>query len=76
MHPADIQASLKKRGITQTQIAKELNVKGWSVYAVIQKKQISDRVMRAIAEKIGIHHHDVFPEYYRGPRAQRFNPNK
>ena len=78
MHPADIQAALKKRGINQTQIANELGVSKWAVSAVINKIIVSDRIMRIVAAKIELHPYDIFPEYYRGPLAQRFidNPNK
>lgn len=64
MHPADIQAELKKRGITQKQIALELEVSEFHVSAVINKERPSDRVMRAVAQAIGRDHREVFPEYY------------
>ena len=64
MHPADIQAELKKRDITQAAIAEELEVTEFHVSEVINKHRISDRVMKAVAEKIGMDHRAVFPEYY------------
>jgi len=56
MHPADIQAALKKKGITQKQIAEELGVSQFHVSEVINDAETrrSQRVMRAVAEKIGL----------------------
>jgi len=67
MHPADIQADLKKTGITQKALAKEIGVSEFTVSDVILKKRISDRVMRAISQKINKDHRLVFPEYYCQP---------
>ncbi len=66
MHPADIQAELKKRGIKQYEIAKELGVCPFHVSAVInfQEKRGSERVMKAISKKIGRDHREVFPTYF------------
>jgi predicted transcriptional regulator len=61
---ADIQSELKKRGITQKEIAKELDCSEFHVSRVINKKGGSDRVMKAVAQKIKRDHHEVFPEYY------------
>lgn len=69
MHPADIQAALKKRGITQKQISQEEGVSEFFISALIRKKTTSDRVMKKVARRIGLHHTEVFPEYY-------FNPNR
>jgi len=64
MHPADIQAELKKRGITQKELAKKLGVCEVHISAVIHKRRPSDRVMRAISKAINKDHRLVFPEYY------------
>lgn len=71
MHPADIQAELKKRGITQNALAEEIGVGPFAVSQIIRKKMVSDRIMRAVAEKIGRHPAEVFPEYYLGPSKRR-----
>lgn len=62
MHPADIQAALKKKGITQKQIAEELGVSQFHVSEVINDAETrrSQRVMRAVAEKIGLPVEEVF----------------
>jgi len=64
MHPADIQAELKKREITQKLIAEELGVCEFHVSAVIRGIRESDRVMKFVSEKINHDYREVFPEYY------------
>jgi lambda repressor-like predicted transcriptional regulator len=67
MHPADIQAALKKRGITQKQIADELDVSQFHVSDVINNCAMrrSMRVMTAVAGKIGLPVEEVFPDCFR-----------
>ena len=66
MHPADIQAELKKNRVTQSSIAQNLGVSEFHVSAVIHNPDVrqSDRVMRAVAKAIGRDHREVFPTYY------------
>ena len=66
MHPADIQAELKKKGVTQASIARDLGVSTFHVSAVIHdpEKRQSDLVMKTVAKAIGWDHREVFPEYY------------
>jgi len=64
MHPIDIQAELKRQGITQKSIAQELEVSEFHVSAIVRKLRESDRVQRAISQKIHRDHREVFPEYY------------
>jgi transcriptional regulator with XRE-family HTH domain len=71
MHPADIQARLKKAGITQKQLADELGGTTMHVSEVVNKNRVSDRVMRSLAGRIGKSHLEVFPEYYFGPQKAR-----
>jgi len=71
MHPADIQARLKKRGITQKEIAQELGVTEMAVSKVINKSSVSDRIMKAVARAIGEDYRAVFPEYYFGKGRHR-----
>jgi len=75
MHPADIQAALKKKGIQQKEIAEDLGVSPMAVSIVVRKIMVSDRIMRAVAERIGQDPHAVFHEYYlskgkRGPKTE------
>lgn len=71
MHPADIQAELKKHGFTQKKVAQELKVCEMLISKVIREKRGSDRVMKGIASRIGRDHRAIFPEYYFGPRKRR-----
>jgi lambda repressor-like predicted transcriptional regulator len=71
MHPADIQAALKKKGITQKDIAAEIGRSPLHVSQVILKKRVSDLVMRAVAKKIKRDPAKVFPEYYRGKKTRK-----
>ena len=65
MHPADIQAELKKRGIKQYEIAEELGVCPLHISGVIRfPERGSERVMKAIAKKIDRDHREVFPAYF------------
>lgn len=70
MHPADIQAALKKAGFTQKQVAEELGLSAMHISEVVNKKRVSDRTMRFIASKLGRSHFEVFPEYYFGPKKR------
>lgn len=67
MHPADIQAEMKKRGISQQKLAHDLAVTQETVSKVVNKHCISDRVMRAVAAAIDKPVALVFPEYYLSP---------
>ena len=71
MHPVDIQARLKKKGITQRAIAEELEVSQMSVSKVIHKTIISDRIMKAVSAKLGKDHREVFHEYYLKPPKRK-----
>jgi len=70
MHPADIQAAIKKRDYTQKQLAHEIGVSEMTVSKVIRHEMVSDKVMKAIAKAIHLDHRAVFPEYYFGPKRR------
>ena len=69
MHSADIQARLKKKGITQRELARQIGVSANTVSTVLRQTTVSDRIMRAIATAIGMAPHAVFPYYSRKQRA-------
>ena len=71
MHPADIQAALKKLGYTQKQIAEELGIEPINISRVIHHIANSERVRRAVADAIGIDRTIVFEEYYRKPNRRK-----
>lgn len=70
MHPADIQAALKKKGIRQKEIAQDLGVSEMAVSVVVRKVAVSDRTMREVAKRIGRDPHVVFHEYYLSPKRR------
>lgn len=73
MHPAQIQAALKMRGVTQAQIAKttgERELSKTAVYQVIQGRSRSKRIEMRIAEITGLRLADLWPQWY-GPKASR-----
>ena len=64
MHPADIQAALKKKKITQKEIAKELGVSEMAVSMVINKRMVSERIIRVVADKVERDPLVIFHEHY------------
>ena len=74
MHPADIQAALKKKKIMQKDIANDLGISEMAVSLVVNKIMVSDRIMRAIADKIQRDPSEIFHEYYI--RVAKRNANK
>jgi lambda repressor-like predicted transcriptional regulator len=71
MKPEDIQCALKKKRVTQKDIAINLGVSPMSVSTIINKHRTSDRIMRAVATAIGREHWQVFPEYYLQPPKRK-----
>ena len=64
MTPAKIQYELKIRGITQKQIAKDLDKSEMAVSKEINGIRTSEAVRRAIAKAIDCDPKSVFPDYY------------
>jgi transcriptional regulator with XRE-family HTH domain len=71
MTPLERQFALKRKGITQTKIAEEIGVTPISVSDVINGHRVSDRIMRAIAERIDKDVRMVFPKYYLQPPKRK-----
>jgi transcriptional regulator with XRE-family HTH domain len=71
MTPAYRQCLLKEKGVTQKQIAEELDVCEMSISKEINGDHHSHRVRCAIAEKIGMPVNEVFPDYYKNPPKRR-----
>lgn len=65
MHPLDIQKELKRRKISQASIARDRGVSEMTVSYVVNKKRVSDHVMKAVSKAIERDHRVVFSEYYR-----------
>ena len=64
MTPLEIQFELKKKEITQKEIALDLGVSEMGVSLVINKMTVSDRIMKAVSKSIKMDHRAVFPEHY------------
>jgi len=67
MHPADIQAELKKRGITQAALAKEWGISGVIVSKVVRSRDtgyVAKDHMLDIAQRLDMPVEAVFPWYY------------
>jgi len=73
MTPAYRKYLLELKGVTQKQIASELDppVVPMCVSKEISDKYHSHRVRCAIAEKIGLPVDQVFPDYYKNPPKRR-----
>jgi lambda repressor-like predicted transcriptional regulator len=70
MDTETIKYELKLRGYTLKRLAQEIGVCLMTVQREIHKFPNSERVRRAIANKIEQKPEDVFPEYYNSPRAK------
>lgn len=66
MTPQEIKLELYKRRsqITQTQIARNLDVSRTAIHLVIHRQFISNRIMEAVSDAIKFPKEQVFPEYY------------
>jgi len=53
MHPEEIKAAMRMRGVTPTALADELKVANSSVSQVISGRTVSDRIQKRIAGIIG-----------------------
>ena len=71
MTPKQIQKTLKERKVTQKALARKLGISEMGVSRVINRLNVSNRVMTAVAGAIGKPKEQVFPEYYLGPRKRR-----
>ncbi len=64
MHPADIQAALKKQGLTQKEVAVRNNVSRTTVSHVIHGRGKSKRIALAIASATGLTPAVLWPGLY------------
>jgi lambda repressor-like predicted transcriptional regulator len=68
MHPADIKASLQKRGRPSTSIARDLDVNRATVSRVISGKATSKRIANEVARTLGKRAADLWPGRYKRQR--------
>ena len=67
MTPLEIQFELRKRDILQKLIALEEGKSEMAVSKVINKRLVSNHLMRAVSQKIEREPSEVFPEYFLSP---------
>jgi len=67
MTPDEIKLELfrRRKRVSMSGIAKSLGVSRQAVSAVIDRKFVSDRIMRAVAKAIDRDVRYVFPQHYR-----------
>lgn len=75
MHPADINAALKKAGTSQAQLARRLGVSHTAVCHVVNGRpnNRSRRIAKAISHAAGISMKELWPDAYGRP-ASRTRP--
>jgi len=74
--PNEIKKAIKKNDTTQKAIANKLGVSEMAVSHIVNKNQISNRIMQEVARAIGKDPFKVFPEYYLiGPKHPRRTSN-
>jgi transcriptional regulator with XRE-family HTH domain len=64
MDAIDIQAQLKRRKVTQRDIAEAEGVSGTAISQIINRRAISDRLMKAIAARLEKPVTFIFDDYY------------
>lgn len=64
MHPADIQAALRKAGVSQKDIAEKFEISESTVSQVIHGLSKSRRIAEDIASVIGKEISDIWPSTY------------
>jgi transcriptional regulator with XRE-family HTH domain len=76
MTPDEIKKAIKKKNTTQKAIAEKLGVSEMAVSHIVNKNQISNRIMQEVARVIGKDPCKIFPEYYlEGPKYPRSTSN-
>lgn len=70
MHPVMIQAALKMRGVTQSEVARRCRVVPTGVYQVIHGRSRSRKIEICIAVLTGLSLAELWPQWH-GPDASR-----
>lgn len=74
MRPNDIRIAMIRAGVTQSVLARELNVTGQAIYQIISGRQTSQRIREKIAEAIGIDIQRIWPGEPKKPGRQPNRP--
>lgn len=70
MHPADIQAAIKKRGYTLADVSRSLGISPDAVSHVVHGRTKSRRIAAAIAKLTGRTLDELFPGQYPDQRLR------
>ncbi len=65
MTPTDIRIAMIRAGVTQAEIARDVEVSRNTVHLVIEGRTVSDRIRKRIAERIGMDVGLIWPSTYR-----------
>lgn len=76
MTPVEIKVALMRKGISQVDLARSMQVHRNAIYLVVHKRLASKRLMEAVAQAIGEPMGYVFPEYVNSERRHRGRPRK
>jgi lambda repressor-like predicted transcriptional regulator len=71
LDPYDIQAMLKRKGITQKDLAKRIGVSEMTLSKAIHFDIVSERVFQGVADAIGMDRRQVFAWYYSPDNKKR-----
>lgn len=74
MSPNDIRIAMIRAEVSQSAIARELNVTGQAIYQIISGRQTSQRIRAKIAEAIGIDIQRIWPGAPKKPGRQPNRP--
>jgi lambda repressor-like predicted transcriptional regulator len=71
LEPIDIQYRLKKRGITQRELAQQAEVSEMTVSKVVRFELVSERIFKIVSEAIELDPRQVFAWYYDPANKRR-----
>ncbi|WP_092744170.1 helix-turn-helix domain-containing protein [Paracidovorax valerianellae] len=76
MHPEEIKAAMRMKGVTPTALAAELEIANSTMSQVISGRAVSARVMARIATIIGKPVDTIWPPKNRRPSLRRTKASK
>jgi len=70
MNSADIRIAMFRAGISQASIARQVGVSPTAVHRIIEGKNVSHRIRKAISDAVGLQLERIWPSTYLcgGPR--------
>lgn len=70
MHPEDIKAAMRKKGVKPADLARHLGVSQMTVSNTLRGRTTSRRIADAVAKVIGRPVSEIWPAQYAGPSTQ------